>query len=42
MVEKETVNIISIYAPQVSLDKALKVQVWEDLDGLVREIPIGE
>ncbi|XP_042495185.1 craniofacial development protein 2-like [Macadamia integrifolia] len=36
MLEKEVVNIISAYAPQVGLDEVSKVQFWEDMDGLIQ------
>ncbi|XP_019226260.1 PREDICTED: craniofacial development protein 2-like [Nicotiana attenuata] len=37
-----TVNVISAYAPQVSLDQEVKKQFWEDLDEMVRSIPHTE
>jgi len=35
-------NVISAYAPQVGLNETVKKQFWEDLDFLVRNIPISE
>ncbi|KAJ0970135.1 hypothetical protein J5N97_023012 [Dioscorea zingiberensis] len=36
---KETINIVSVYAPQVGLGEEDKVKFWEDLDGVVLGIP---
>ena len=35
-------NVISVYAPQVGLDKSAKRQFWEDLDGLIRAVSSSE
>ncbi|XP_070039771.1 uncharacterized protein [Nicotiana tomentosiformis] len=37
-----TLNIISAYAPQESLDEEVKRRFWEDLDEMVRGIPHTE
>ncbi|KAI4313186.1 hypothetical protein L6164_026184 [Bauhinia variegata] len=42
MVTRETINIINAYAPQVSLEAYLKEKFWEDLEGLVQDIPQEE
>ena len=34
-----TINIISVYAPQVGLDEHTKTQFWESMDELMRGIP---
>ncbi|PWA76137.1 cleavage/polyadenylation specificity factor, 25kDa subunit [Artemisia annua] len=39
VIEEETVNIISAYAPQVGLSDAEKRSFWDSLDELVRECP---
>ena len=36
----EIFNVISIYAPQVRLDKSSKRQFWENLTEIVQGIPI--
>ena len=38
----EIFNVISVYAPQVGLDKSSKYQFWEHLDEIVQGIPIRE
>jgi exonuclease III len=35
-------NVISVYAPQISLNKSIKRQFWEQLDALVSSVPISE
>jgi len=35
-------NVISAYAPQVGHDESAKRQFWEDLDDMVRAVPIRE
>ena len=42
IVAKETMNIISVYAPQVRLDEATKSRFWEDLDEILQNIPPNE
>ncbi|KAL4184629.1 hypothetical protein AMTRI_Chr10g226480 [Amborella trichopoda] len=32
---EEIINIISAYAPQVGLDDRIKIQFWEDIDGIM-------
>ncbi|XP_009790636.1 uncharacterized protein [Nicotiana sylvestris] len=38
VVEVFTLNVISVYAPQVGLDKEVKRHFWEDLDEVVHGI----
>jgi hypothetical protein len=35
-------NVISAYAPQISLNESVKLQFWEELDALVSSVPILE
>lgn len=35
-------NIISVYAPRVGLDESVKRLLWEELDSVVNDMPIGE
>jgi hypothetical protein len=35
-------NVISAYAPQIGLNKSVKMQFWEELDALVSSVPISE
>ena len=35
-------NVISAYAPQISLNESIKRQFWEQLDALVSSVPISE
>jgi hypothetical protein len=35
-------NVISAYAPQISLNESVKMQLWEELDALVSSVPISE
>jgi hypothetical protein len=35
-------NVISAYAPQISLNESVKMQFWEELDALVSSVPISE
>jgi hypothetical protein len=35
-------NVISAYAPQISLNESVKMQFWEELDTLVSSVPISE
>ena len=42
VVEQDTFNVISAYAPQVGLEEHLKVKFWEELEGLIQDIPLGE
>ncbi|GJW50259.1 retrovirus-related pol polyprotein LINE-1, partial [Tanacetum coccineum] len=37
VIEEETINVISAYAPQVGLGEAEKKSFWDSLDDLVRE-----
>ncbi|PWA87978.1 craniofacial development protein 2 [Artemisia annua] len=37
VIEEETVNVISAYAPQVGLEDVVKKNFWDSLDDLVRE-----
>jgi len=42
VVEQDTFNVISAYAPQVGLEEHVKVKFWEKLEGLIQDIPLGE
>ena len=42
VLEKEIINIISAYAPQIGLDETTKKQFWENMDELVQGIPESE
>ena len=42
VVEQDTFNVISTYAPRVGLQEHLKVKFWEELEGLIQDIPLGE
>ena len=42
VVDDLVLNIISVYAPQLGHDESAKRLFWEDLDGMVRAIPISE
>ena len=42
VIEGETVNVISAYAPQVGLTDAEKKRLWDSLDELVREFPTDQ
>ncbi|GKG25939.1 craniofacial development protein 2-like protein, partial [Tanacetum coccineum] len=42
VIERETVNVISAYAPQVGLSDAIKKNFWDDLDEIVRECPTDQ
>ena len=42
VVGKETINVISAYAPQVGVESHIKEQFWEELETLIQEIPILE
>ncbi|GJZ32300.1 retrovirus-related pol polyprotein LINE-1 [Tanacetum coccineum] len=42
VIEGETVNVISAYAPQVGLSDAIKKKFWDDLDEIVRECPTNQ
>ncbi|XP_059294555.1 uncharacterized protein LOC132047543 [Lycium ferocissimum] len=42
VIERLTLNIISVYAPQAGLGKEEKRRFWEDLDELVGGIPLTE
>ncbi|KAJ4774896.1 Craniofacial development protein 2 [Rhynchospora pubera] len=35
-------NVISAYAPQVGLSESIKIQFWEDLDGMIRSVRTTE
>jgi hypothetical protein len=35
-------NVISAYAPQISLNESIKRQFWEQLDALVSSVPISK
>nr|XP_033511137.1 craniofacial development protein 2-like [Nicotiana tomentosiformis] len=37
-----TLSVVSAYAPYVGLDEEVKRRFWEDLDGLVWDIPASE
>jgi len=39
VLEGETINIISAYAPQIGLDSKSKQRFWEDMDDLMQSIP---
>ncbi|GJY10409.1 ataxia telangiectasia mutated family protein [Tanacetum coccineum] len=42
VIEGETVNVISAYAPQVGLSDAIKKKFWDKLDEIVREFPTDQ
>jgi hypothetical protein len=42
LVEDLVFNVISAYAPQISLNESIKRQFWEQLDALVSRVPISE
>ena len=42
MLEEDIIHIICAYAPQAGLDESVKSQFWEEMDGLLREIPTSE
>ncbi|KAL5152766.1 Craniofacial development protein 2 [Glycine soja] len=42
VVRQDTFNVISGYAPQVGLAEHFKVKFWEDLEGILQDIPQGE
>nr|GFD17834.1 craniofacial development protein 2-like [Tanacetum cinerariifolium] len=42
VIEGETVNVISAYAPQVGLSDADKKRFWDALDEMVRECPTNQ
>ncbi|KAH1264626.1 Craniofacial development protein 2 [Glycine max] len=42
VVGQDTFNVISGYAPQVGLAEHFKVKFWEDLEGVLQDIPQGE
>ncbi|KAM7489846.1 hypothetical protein LguiB_027330 [Lonicera macranthoides] len=42
VVEQDTFNVISAYAPQVGCEEHLKIKFWEDLEGLIQDIPLRE
>jgi hypothetical protein len=35
-------NVINAYAPQIGLNKSVKMQFWEELDALVSSVPISK
>jgi len=35
-------NVIRAYAPRVGFEEHIKVKFWEDLEGLIQDIPLGE
>ena len=42
IVGRDTINVISAYAPQVGTETHLKEKFWEDLEGLIQSIPLTE
>ena len=42
VVGSEILNIVSVYTPQVGLDKEIKRLFWDDLDEVVQSIPQTE
>ncbi|KAJ7976905.1 Retrovirus-related Pol polyprotein LINE-1 [Quillaja saponaria] len=42
MIDEETFNIISAYAPQIGLEESTKKAFWEDLEEIVQGVPLGE
>ena len=40
VVAKETINVISAYAPQVGADSHMKEQFWKEFEALIQGIPI--
>lgn len=40
--EHEIFNVISAYQPQVGLVEHLKVKFWEELEGLLPDMTLGE
>ena len=39
VLEEDIIHIINAYAPQEGLYRSVKSQFWEEMDGLLREIP---
>lgn len=39
VVEQDTFIVVNAYAPQVGLAEHHKVKFWEDLEGLLQNIP---
>ena len=42
VLEEYIIHIINAYTPQVGLDESVKRQFWEEMDGLLWEIPTSE
>ena len=42
VLEEDIIHTISAYAPQAGLDESVRHQFWEEIDGLLREIPTSE
>jgi len=42
VMEQDTFNVISAYAPHVGLEEHLKDKFWEELEGLIQDIPLRE
>lgn len=39
---EDTINIISVYAPQIGLEKSIKKKFWKDMDEVIKGIPNEE
>ena len=39
VVDAEIFNVVSVYAPQIGLDKNIKRLFWEDLDTAIQSVP---
>jgi hypothetical protein len=42
VIEDLVLNVISVYAPQVSLIDDVKKLFWEDLEDIIRPVPSSE
>ena len=42
VLDEDIIHIISACAPQVGLDESVRSQFWDEMDGLLREIPTSE
>ena len=42
VIKGKLVNVISAYAPKVGLDNQTKRDIWEQMDAILLEIPVGE
>lgn len=37
VLEQDTCNVIGAYAPQVGLEEHIQVNLWENLEGLIKD-----